>query len=294
MDEDCTLAPPTPPMDEDYKQIFPSSDSDVAEKLEFSCETVCSSVMNLDVVDEGENSDLIPQEKKNNLVTEDVLDNESTITPIEDPLDDSVILRKEIKTTSTEEDPLNASINAMDVLIVPCLSSIKDLRNKFSKKYNLNFKVSKSSHKYLVAYKRKWDLLLKLEEWENTLNSSSPHEPYISVENKVDNSPPPEDFIYITENILPPSVKHFYDKNYLAGCECTSRCTPATCECVKNNHGGTDFPYDRLGRVIYEPGKPIYECNSNCYCSVSCRNRVVQRGRTVRVCICCLMFLKCV
>lgn len=277
MDEDCSLAPPTPPMDEDYKQNIHSIESNVVEKLKFSCETVCSSVVTLDVINgDGEGAVFIESlEANNNMAIEEHPDNESTVTPI-DPLNESIASREEVK-------------NAMDDLTIPCLSSIKDLRKKFSKKYKLNFKVSKGSNRYLLAYKRKWDLLIKLEEWENTLNSSSPHEPYISVENKVDNCPPPEDFVYITQNILPQSITHLYDKNYLVGCECT-RCTPATCDCVKNNHGGKEFPYDRIGRIMYEPGTPIYECNSNCYCSVSCRNRVVQRGRTVRVCDCFLTF----
>ncbi|EDO36231.1 predicted protein, partial [Nematostella vectensis] len=122
----------------------------------------------------------------------------------------------------------------------------------------------------------------KLEEWEKWLNDCAVNEPYISVENKVDNTPPPTDFVYISQNKVPSFLDHLFDHNYLVGCNC-QRCTPKSCECPKNS-GGV-FAYDRFGRVQFEPGKPIYECNSKCSCSESCRNRVVQRGRTVRVTI---------
>lgn len=167
---------------------------------------------------------------------------------------------------------------------VPCLLSVKELRGKFQKRYELNLdvdtKTKNNRSSYLSAYKRKWDLLLKLEEWENLLNECSPGEPYISVENKVDNSGPPEGFVYIAKSKMPSDLSYLFDKDYLVGCSC-ERCTPQTCVCPKNS-GGT-FAYDRFGRVQFEPGKPIYECNSRCSCSISCRNRVVQRGRTARV-----------
>lgn len=269
--ENCTHSPtpPTPPMEEDFLPL-------VSEKIEdsmqsesevvitnLSCENCCSS-KTVDIDQDCISVTTLNREDElgcKNSPTKDTTESTS--------LDDSIAQREEVT-------------SAMDYLSVPCLLSIKDLRKKFSKKYNLNFKVSKGSHKekYLNAYKRKWDLLLKLETWEKALNKSSPNEPYISVENKVDNCGPPEDFVYITQNILPPGIDYLFDKNYLVGCEC-KRCTPSTCDCSKNS--GSDFAYDRIGRVLFEPGKPIYECNSRCFCSISCRNRVVQRGRTVRV-----------
>jgi hypothetical protein len=165
---------------------------------------------------------------------------------------------------------------------IPCLQSVKDLRGKYEPRYKLNLNVKKNTNRtrYLSAYKRKWNLLIKLEEWENVLNECSPDEPYISVENKVDNYGPPVGFVYIAKSIMPSNVDYLFDKDYLVGCSC-ERCTPLTCDCPKNSGGS--FAYDRIGRVQFEPGKPIYECNSRCSCSVSCRNRVVQRGRTVRV-----------
>lgn len=42
------------------------------------------------------------------------------------------------------------------------------------------------------------------------------------------------------------------------------------------------FPYDGKGCLVNWPtGTPIYECNSNCQCDTSCRNRVLQKGVTV-------------
>ncbi|XP_031563129.1 histone-lysine N-methyltransferase SUV39H2-like [Actinia tenebrosa] len=174
----------------------------------------------------------------------------------------------------------------MEDCSVPCLLSVKELRGKFETRYKLyldvNTKKNSNSSSYLSAYKRKWDLLLKLEAWEKLLNKCSPNEPYISVENKVDNSGPPEEFVYIASSKMPSNLDYLFDKDYLVGCSC-ERCTPLTCDCPKNSGGS--FAYDRFGRVQFEPGKPIYECNSRCSCSISCRNRVVQRGRTVRVTI---------
>lgn len=47
------------------------------------------------------------------------------------------------------------------------------------------------------------------------------------------------------------------------------------------NQAGTDFMYQDGGIVKFQPGRPIYECNSACLCNINCRNRVVQRGRKI-------------
>lgn len=280
-------APPTPPMEEDFISVLEEKTENSVLSTEqgtsynqatdgnneLSCSPMRDQFIERPAQSEHE-SITPPLEDTTMAESEDLKSTENTNSPAKQSLDDSALLRKELK-------------HAMDPLTIPCLQSVKDLRKKYGSKYKLHFKVSKGSNRYLSAYKRKWDLLLQLEEWENILNRSSPHEPYISVENKVDNCGPPEGFVYITKSVMPSNVDYLFDKNYLVGCECV-RCTPLTCDCAKNS--GSDFAYDRIGRVLFEPGKPIYECNSSCYCSVSCRNRVVQRGRTVRVRLCCICY----
>ncbi|KAK3709233.1 hypothetical protein QZH41_015439 [Actinostola sp. cb2023] len=292
----CTQspAPPTPPLEEDFVPILEDKIEGLAEtsedeKREYPVEenmdthsTVIvkentdSPVKNTDSPVKNTDSPVIVKEFNTNspVTMKENVDSPVTVTVKENTVsrmaqEERKALRQELKL-------------AMDPFSIPCLLSVKDLRRKHESKYKLHFKVAKGRNRYLAAYKRKWDLLLKLEEWENDLNGSSPHEPYISVENKVDNCGPPEGFVYITKSAMPSNVDYLFDKNYLVGCDCV-RCTPLTCECSKNSR--SDFAYDRIGRVQFEPGKPIYECNSRCFCSVSCRNRVVQRGRTVRVTI---------
>lgn len=166
--------------------------------------------------------------------------------------------------------------------VIPCLNSINGLKALYEPKYELHFNMSKAgAHKNLLNhYKYKKELQRDLEAWETELNDCSPNEPYIAVENKVDNEGPPKDFVYVSRSVIPASVNHLFDEDYLVGCSCT-RCTTLQCECAHNNGG--DFAYARFGRIQFKPGQPIYECNAKCSCSVTCRNRVVQRGRTVKV-----------
>ena len=170
--------------------------------------------------------------------------------------------------------------NSLKECFVPCLNSINELEKRFGSKYELHFDVVAKGRPKSDVYRYKRKLQVELGEWETELNEKSQNEPYIAVENKVDNVRPPHEFEYIRSSIIPPSVNHLFDRNYLVGCSCV-RCTPRHCECP-HNHGG-EFAYDHFGRILFEPGKPVYECNSQCACSVTCRNRVVQRGRTVKV-----------
>lgn len=168
---------------------------------------------------------------------------------------------------------------------IPCLNSILSLRTRFASKYELRTRLrnmsryNKPSRKNLYRFKKK--LYNDIDEWEQYLNEQSANEGYIAVENTVDNVSPPKDFTYITQNMYHNDLIHLFDKNYLVGCGCERICTADTCGCPRNS-GGV-FAYDRNGRVCVKPGTPIYECNSNCSCGMSCRNRVLQRGRTMKV-----------
>ena len=39
------------------------------------------------------------------------------------------------------------------------------------------------------------------------------------------------------------------------------------------------------GKLRVDVGYPIYECNKRCKCPPTCRNRVVQKGRSVKLAI---------
>lgn len=171
---------------------------------------------------------------------------------------------------------------------VPCLETITSLKSRYESKYELHLKLRKVAgcknkfHHRRKLYKYKKDLHQQLDDWEAYLNEQSPNEAYIAVENVVDNEGPPQDFTYVTHNVLHKDIpSHLFDIDYLVGCSCVRICTMDTCECPQNS-GGV-FAYDRNGHVRVKPGTPIYECNSRCPCGLSCRNRVLQRGRTVKV-----------
>ena len=222
-------------------------------------------------------------------------DSADLIEIADSPLSVCIDIDNTSTSTSTATDDVvgreNFLINKTKDFTIPCLQTLFELERKCkgqALKLNLEslgekVKRKHTSMTYYASYKRKKDLLLELEQWESTLNECSRNEPYISVENKVDNSRPPKDFVYVAKTVFrTTNVDHLFDQNYLVGCSC-ERCTPNTCDCPHNSGG--KFAYDRCGRVQFEPGQPIYECNARCSCSISCRNRVVQRGRTVRVSI---------
>lgn len=98
--------------------------------------------------------------------------------------------------------------------------------------------------------------------------------PSVTVVNNVDSDPFPSSFKYInslvySKDLNPP------DPAFLIRCDCTGVCT-ATC------HEDSQM-YAPDGTLLVEQGSPIYECNSACGCAKECRNRIVQRGRTVPV-----------
>lgn len=188
-----------------------------------------------------------------------------------------------------EQEPSTTSNTETRVrnFTLPCLETVNSLKSRYESKYELHLKLrkvvgckNKSYRRKLYRYKK--DLHQQLDDWEAYLNEQSPNEAYIAVENVVDNEGPPRDFTYTTHNILHKDIpSHLFDVDYLVGCSCERICTTDTCDCPRNS-GGV-FAYDRNGRVRVKPGTPIYECNSRCPCGLSCRNRVLQRGRTVKV-----------
>jgi len=60
------------------------------------------------------------------------------------------------------------------------------------------------------------------------------------------------------------------------GCSCKFDCTDRIkCECYRLMHGKA--AYDENGRILLHKNEVIYECNKNCTCFNSCRNRVIQK-----------------
>eukprot|EP01018_Ginkgo_biloba_P028126 Gb_09467 [translate_table: standard] len=107
---------------------------------------------------------------------------------------------------------------------------------------------------------------------------------------------PWQNFSYITERLLDPSLG-LDTKSSQLGCTCTQQqCFPESCDHVylfdNDNDDAEDiygqamhgrFPYDENGRIILEEGFLVYECNSMCSCHKECPNRVLQKGVQVKL-----------
>ena len=124
------------------------------------------------------------------------------------------------------------------------------------------------------------DQLDSLQDWEAEMNSITQGKPSIKVENLADLESAPQDFLYI-EEYLPGSGVMIPDEPPI-GCECKNCDSKSKC-CFAQYDGV--FPYTSAGRVRVPPGTPIYECNKRCTCPVDCKNRVVQRGAGVGLCV---------
>eukprot|EP00088_Acartia_fossae_P068772 TRINITY_DN8795_c0_g1_i4.p1 TRINITY_DN8795_c0_g1~~TRINITY_DN8795_c0_g1_i4.p1 ORF type:complete len:738 (-),score=180.02 TRINITY_DN8795_c0_g1_i4:264-2477(-) len=123
--------------------------------------------------------------------------------------------------------------------------------------------------------------LTDLKEWEVKINSVE-KDAYVSVDNDVDLEGPPSSMEYInaykaTEGIEIPDDPPL-------GCECQECKVISGGECCPGQ-AGVDFPYLANGRLRLSVGQPIYECNKRCACPPTCRNRVVQKGRTAKMSI---------
>ena len=130
----------------------------------------------------------------------------------------------------------------------------------------------------------------QLLKWKNEINERLNDEnDCICVENEVDNTLPPH-FKYVCSNIYRegvPDPDKLEMRDSLCGCDCTSHgcsCGPKSEYCCANL-AGSKFAYTQEGRVQVPPGTPIYECNSKCTCPSNCRNRVVQLGKHVSLCV---------
>lgn len=128
------------------------------------------------------------------------------------------------------------------------------------------------------------DYQQELREWSASLNANCKgKEAPILVENKYDQLPIPKGFEYVCTNLYGKGVPNPADHEPVTYCKClkcgvgNSGCCPAQLEAL--------FPYYSNGRIRISPGKPIYECNSACACGPECCNRVVQKLRSIPLCI---------
>ncbi|XP_072399352.1 histone-lysine N-methyltransferase SUV39H2-like isoform X1 [Diabrotica undecimpunctata] len=133
---------------------------------------------------------------------------------------------------------------------------------------------------YQLVLKREVQMK-KIKAWEDSINALDKGEAVITVENIVDLEGPPEGFTYINEYVAKCGIKipTVPDK----GCSCVE-CGPRLKNCCgMQPYNG--FTFKGKDKVNVNPGTAIYECNKKCKCNRNCRNRVVQNGRKVPLCI---------
>lgn len=121
--------------------------------------------------------------------------------------------------------------------------------------------------------------LIDLRKWEEHINQVDKSK-RLEVENIADLAGPPENFTYINQSI--PGAGVTIPDDPPIGCECTA------CNCRAKACCGMQaglYAYTLNKRLRVAPGTPIYECNKACKCSSECSNRVVQGGRSVKLCI---------
>lgn len=131
---------------------------------------------------------------------------------------------------------------------------------------------------YMMCRKR-CRQLMALKNWEEYLNQVDKCKK-LTVENSVDLTGPPENFTYINESI--PGAGVVIPNDPPIGCECDS------CNCRSKSCCGMQaglFAYTVNRRLRVASGTPVYECNKACKCSSDCHNRVVQRGRNLKLTI---------
>ncbi|XP_066993596.2 histone-lysine N-methyltransferase SUV39H2 [Anabrus simplex] len=118
-----------------------------------------------------------------------------------------------------------------------------------------------------------------LKEWEYEMNAVSNDTAPITVENMVDLEGPPPSFNYVNDYI--PGRGVTIPEDPPIGCSCKT-CDGRSKGCC-SKQSGSQFAYS-ANRLLKVPvGSPIYECNKRCQCGPDCINRVVQRGRKVKL-----------
>lgn len=183
--------------------------------------------------------------------------------------------REEVENIAKDQD-LKSLPNKFD-LTKELLQIVAVSREKRTEKMFENS--IKTLYIYLLVVEREKQQT-KLKIWEDEINSISGEKVPLKVENNVDLENPPDGFIYV--NAYVPSDGIAIPDDPPIGCSCVE-CLPKCKTCCFGQL--PVFPYRKRGRVNVMQGTPIYECNKRCKCDETCRNRVVQFGRKVPLCI---------
>lgn len=149
-----------------------------------------------------------------------------------------------------------------------------------SKRSKTMLEVGKENFYRYLLYLERDKQLTKLKLWEEEMNATAKEDAILEVENNYDLEEPPQGFIYVNDYI--PTEGITIPDEPFVGCDCKEGCNGRAKNCCYFNNL---FPYIKKGRVNIIQGIPIYECNKLCTCDETCRNRVVQHGRKVPLCI---------
>lgn len=114
--------------------------------------------------------------------------------------------------------------------------------------------------------------------------------PSVIITNEVDDEEPPTNFKFINRNKFTGKAIR-PESGALYGCSCKTICDPRTCTCIDErnaelqpNNEPWGLPYaqnQRLTKPYLSSRLAIFECNSQCACKLSCRNRNIQSGRRI-------------
>jgi len=145
--------------------------------------------------------------------------------------------------------------------------------------------IKKNNNHLVQPYSlRARDYQQELREWCASLNTKCKgKEAMIFVENNYDELPIPKDFEYICTSSYGKGVPNPAEYEPVTYCNC-QKCGTGDLGCCPMQLE-SEFAYFTNGRVKVSPGMPIYECNSACSCGPECCNRVVQKLRSVPLCI---------
>jgi histone-lysine N-methyltransferase SUV39H len=129
---------------------------------------------------------------------------------------------------------------------------------------------------------KRLEQLANLRVFEMEMNCLSTDEASITVENEVDLEEAPTSFMYLNDYL--PGEGVTIPDDPAVGCDCQPFCSADSENCC-GKQSGVAFAYGPDKRLIVPVGTPIYECNKRCKCGPECLNRVVQNGRTVKLCV---------
>lgn len=182
----------------------------------------------------------------------------------------------ELPTTKTDMDAILKSVSKLDDVLLDVdmilLAQVK-LFDKARYPKRMLAEVKK-----MLPVKRYKEMRIaqmqKIEAWNRMINEKEV-DSKIHVENLNDFDTPPENFVYIKNNIAGQDVE--FNEEPTIFCECKDQCSYGSDCCAKR--AGYRFAYNCKRSIRIPKGFPIYECNKRCKCGPECPNRVIQQGR---------------